>query len=222
MSLQECSLAIVALALALTACGSPEPRFAEVTVSAAAPSATLSGSTHGITPAIELSPGCPGYLDPSSPEHLVHLDDSTSVTITARSNRGPIAIAISGEGEVRCDSDSGSGHAPHVTIDQPGEYVVHVASLNEAADLPYELSIAPTGAQTPGTIATPSGDRVAVSVTITSEPSGATVRTPEGRQLGTTPAMFALQLAPEEVGQERRFVLEMPGVWVPVGVIESS
>lgn len=199
------------IGLSLVACSTPEPRFAEVSVSASAPSATLSGSTRGVAPAIELSPGCPGYLDPDAPEHVVHLADATAITLTARSNRGPLALAIAGEGEVRCDSDAGSGHAPHVTIAAPGDYVVHVASLNEAAELPYELTITPTGHEAPGLVRTPAGDRVAVSVTITSEPSGATVRTPEGEVLGTTPAMFALQLGPAEIGQERRFLLEMAG-----------
>jgi subtilisin-like proprotein convertase family protein len=199
----------ITMALALAACGQPEPRFAEVTVSAAAPSATLSGSTHGVTPAIELSPGCPGYLDPGAPEHVVHLADATAIRIAARSNRGPLAIAVSGEGEVRCDSDSGSGHAPSVTIDAPGDYAIHVATLAEPGDLPYELVIAPA-ANDPGT-STRTDDQVQVSVTVTSDPPGATVRTPEGRALGTTPAMFALTIAPSEVGQERRFVLEMAG-----------
>ena len=59
--------AVLALALARTlvltltltvACGGPgEPRFAEVTVSAVASTATLSGSTHGVAAAIELSAG---------------------------------------------------------------------------------------------------------------------------------------------------------------------
>lgn len=198
-------------ALAGLGCGGPgEPRFAEVTVSSAAPSATLSGSTRGVAPAIELSPGCPGYLDPSAPEHLVHLTDATAVTITARSTRGPLAIVVSGEGEVRCDSDQGAGHAPHVTIAEPGDYAVYVASLHDSGgDLPYELTMSPALGPDPGQRTT--GDRVQVSVTVTSDPPGATVRTAEGQVLGTTPAMFVITIPPSEIGSERRYVLEMPG-----------
>ncbi|UJR84707.1 proprotein convertase P-domain-containing protein [Sandaracinus amylolyticus] len=203
---------LLCIAALLVACGGPgEPRFAEVTISSAAPSATLSGSTRAVAPAIELSPGCPGYLDPAAPEHVVHLDDATAVTITARSSRGPLALAISGGGEVRCDSDGGAGHAPHVTVDRAGDYAVHVASLHQAEDLQYELVIAPAGSDPASAPPAPGSDRQAVSVTVTSDPPGASVRTPEGQVLGTTPAMFVIHVSASEIGTERRFVLDMPG-----------
>jgi subtilisin-like proprotein convertase family protein len=199
---------LLLVALALAACGPSEPRYGVVTVSATAPRASLTGHTSATgAPAIELSPGCPGFVDPGVPEHLVRLDDASAVTITARSLRGPLAIAVIGPNEVRCDSDGGTGHAPHATIDQPGEYFVHVGALEAAADLPYELTVAPAAAATDST--TTQGQRV--SVTITSDPSGATVRTPEGQALGTTPAMFVLSVPPSEMGGERHFVLEMAG-----------
>src|SRR5262249_1388979 len=131
-------LALTLLALSLAACGPVEPRFGSVSVSATAPRASLTGPTSATgAPAIELSPGCPGFMHPGVPEHVVRLDDASAITITARSQRGPLAIAIVGPGEVRCDSDQGTGHAPHATISQPGEYLVHVGALEAAADYPY-------------------------------------------------------------------------------------
>ncbi len=200
-------LSLLAFA-ALLACGPSEPRFGVITVSATAPRASLTGHTSASgAPAIELSPGCPGFVDPGVPEHLVRLEDASAITITARSLRGPLAIAVMGPNDVRCDSDGGSGHAPHATIDQPGEYTVYVGALEAAADLPYELTVAPATAAAAS--ATIGGQRV--SVTITSEPSGATVRTPEGEAFGTTPAMFVLSVPASEMGGERHFVLEMAG-----------
>ncbi len=201
--------ALVLVALALGACGPVEPRFGSVSVSAAAPRASLTGHTSATgVPAIDLSPGCPGFVDADVPEHVVRLDDASAITISARSLRGPLSIAVVGPGEVRCDSDEGTGHAPHVTVTQPGEYLVHVGSLSAAADLPYELTLAPAALDAAGVVA--AGDH-RVSVTITSEPNGATVRTPEGETLGTTPTMFVLTVPESEIGSDRRFVLEMPG-----------
>ena len=197
------------LSLTLAACGPVEPRFGSVSVSAAAPRASLTGHTSATgVAAIDLSPGCPGFVDANVPEHVVRLDDASAITISARSLRGPLAIAVVGPGEVRCDSDEGTGHAPHVTITQPGEYLVHVGALEAAADLPYELTLTPSTSDAAG--ATVSGDQ-RVSVTITSDPSGATVRTPAGELMGTTPAMFVLTVPESEMGSDRPFVLEMPG-----------
>ncbi len=207
---RSASLALVVLfiAVSIAGCGSAgEPRFAAVTVSSGAPSATLSGTTRGIRSAAELSPGCPGYLDPDAPEHIVRVSDETAVTLRARSSEGPLALAIVGHEEVRCDSDGGAGHTPQITLNAPGEYTVHVASLREGGELPYELTITKRGDE-----ARPGRDEsVRVSITITSEPSGATVRTPEGRIVGTTPAMFTVAVPQSEIGQERRYLLDMEG-----------
>jgi subtilisin-like proprotein convertase family protein len=198
---------VLLLSLALAACGPVEPRFGSVSVSATAPRATLTGHTsESGAPAVDLSAGCPGFIGLDVPEHLVRLDDASAITISARSLRGPLAIAVVGPHEVRCDSDEGTGHSPHVTITQPGEYFVHVGALTTPADLPYDLSLAPAAAT-----GTTGGVDHRVSVTVTSDPSGATVRTPEGETLGTTPAMFVLTVPDGEMGSERRFVLEMPG-----------
>jgi len=195
--------------LALLAACSPAPRYASVTVSAAAPTATLSGHTAaGGQPALALSPGCPGFVDPAVPEHALHLEDGTAIVVSARSLEGPLAIAIVGAGEVRCDADGGTGHAPRVTLSAPGDYAVHVGALASAMDFAYELQISPatTGASTA------SGARVErIGVTVTSDPAGATVRTPEGEVLGTTPAMFVLPASADELGRERRFVVELAG-----------
>ncbi|MBX7196397.1 MAG: proprotein convertase P-domain-containing protein [Sandaracinaceae bacterium] len=201
----------LATLIALAGCGSNEPRFGVLGVSAAAPHATLSGHTSAqASPALELSPGCPGFVDPATPEHLLRVTDGAPFTVSASSTGGPLAIAVAGEGEVRCDSDGGSGHTPHVAIDQPGEYLVYVGALTTAQDLPYELSVRPS-AEAAGTGGAVVAEDTRVSVTITSDPPGATVRTPEGEVLGTTPAMFVLPVPGDQVGQERRFVLEMPG-----------
>ena len=202
----------LACALLLAACGAPEPRFGAVAVSEAAPSATLSGRTHGVAAAIELSSGCPGFVDPGSPEHLVRVESGARVTLVARSERGPLTLAVVGATEVRCDSDGGAGHAPHVTLEQPGEYLVHVGSLAQGAEeLPYELRITPAAAVPEGADTSATGDTVRVSVTVTSDPAGATVRTPEGEVMGTTPAMFVMSVPAAEIGRERAFVIEMPG-----------
>ncbi len=197
-------------ALSLLACGT-EPRYGALSLSAAAPRATLSGHTSAqASAALELSPGCPGFVDPSAPEHLIRVADGVPFVVSASSPNGPLAIAVSGQGEVRCDSDGGSGHTPHVSIDQPGDYLVYVGALSAAQDLPYSLSVAPSS-DVSGTGGAPVAEDTRVSVTVTSDPAGATVRTPEGEVLGTTPAMFVLPVPGDQVGQERRFVLEMPG-----------
>jgi subtilisin-like proprotein convertase family protein len=196
--------------LVLLGCGA-EPRFGALGVSAAAPRATLSGRTSAqASPALELSPGCPGFVDPGVPEHVLRVSDGVPFVVSASSTGGPLALAVSGQGEVRCDSDGGSGHAPHVSIDQPGEYLVYVGALAAAQELPYALAVSPSS-DAAGSGGVPIAEDTRVSVTITSEPSGATVRTPEGEVLGTTPAMFVLPVPGEQIGQERRFVLEMPG-----------
>lgn len=209
-SFRRAALALATLVV-LAACGPVDPRFGSVTVSATAPRATLTGHTSATgSPAIDLSAGCPGFVDTGTPEHLVRLDDASAITISARSLRGPLAIAVVGPTDVRCDSDEGTGHAPHVTITQPGEYAVHVGALEAPADLPYELSLSPSApGASEGTAVASSDHRV--SVTVTTTPSGATVRTPEGETLGTTPAMFVLTVPESEMGHDRRFILEMPG-----------
>jgi hypothetical protein len=172
--------------LVLLGCGA-EPRFGALGVSAAAPRATLSGRTSAqASPALELSPGCPGFVDPGVPEHVLRVSDGVPFVVSASSTGGPLALAVSGQGEVRCDSDGGSGHAPHVSIDQPGEYLVYVGALAAAQELPYALAVSPSS-DAAGSGGVPIAEDTRVSVTITSEPSGATVRTPEGEVLGTTP-----------------------------------
>ena len=202
---------LVLLALALTGCGTSEPRFGVISISLDSPRATLTGRTTAqASPAMELSPGCPGYIDPSVPEHVLHVADGVPLTVHASSPQGPLAIAISGVGEVRCDSDQGTGHSPRVVIETAGDYVIHVGALQNPLELPYELVVEPSAdAQSAGGTTRAADSRV--SVTVTSDPPGATVRTPEGELLGTTPAMFVLNVHGEDVGEERQFVLEMPG-----------
>lgn len=203
-------LAATATMLATAACGRGDPRFGGLAVSAAAPRATLSGRTSpSAGPALELSPGCPGFVDDETPEHALKVVDGGPYVVAASSPAGPLVLAVLGEGEVRCDSDGGGGHAPHVTIERPGDYLVFVGALARPEELPYELSIAPGPT---GVTVTPSaGAETQVSVTITSTPPGASVRTPEGEALGTTPAMFVVSARPDEEGTERRFILDLAG-----------
>ena len=202
---------LVLLALALTGCGTGEPRFGVISISQDSPRATLTGRTTAqASPAMELSPGCPGYIDPSVPEHVLHVADGVPLTVHASSAQGPLAIAVSGAGEVRCDSDQGTGHSPRVVIETAGDYIIHIGALQNPLELAYELVVEPSAdAQSAGGTTRAADTRV--SVTVTSDPPGATVRTPEGELLGTTPAMFVLNVHGEDVGEERRFVLEMPG-----------
>lgn len=202
---------IALLALTLVGCGTSEPRFGAISISQASPRATLTGRTNAqASPALELSPGCPGYIDPSVPEHVLHVTDGVPLTVHASSPQGPLAIAVSGGDEVRCDSDRGTGHSPRVAIEAPGDYVIHVGALQSPLDLPYELVVEPS-ADVQGAGGTTRAADTRISVTVTSDPPGATVRTPEGELLGTTPAMFVLNVRGDDVGEERRFVLEMPG-----------
>jgi subtilisin-like proprotein convertase family protein len=196
------------LGLALTllvACGDPAPRYGEATLSNAAPRLALSGTTFGDAAALELAPGCAGYLDPEQPAHLVHVTDATSMTVRARSEVGPLALAVARGDEVRCDSDHGSGHAPSLTLEGPGDYVVYVAALRAPAELPYTLDVAAQAASNAPAVASAPRD---VSVTVTSEPSGASVRDGEGHVVGTTPAMFVVRAEGEAT---QRWVLDLAG-----------
>lgn len=192
------------LALVLLGCSDPAPRFGEATLSAASPRATLVGTTWGDSPALELAPGCPGYLDPEVPAHLIRVREPLRVRIQARSDQGPLALAVARGDEVRCESDEGAGHAPALTFTEPGDYQVFVASLRAPAELRYTLEATAGAAIDDAPVQTED-----VSVTITSEPSGATVRDEGGRALGTTPAMFAVPVSEGE--SERSWTLELEG-----------
>lgn len=199
---------VVALALALGACSDPAPRYGEATISAAAPRATLTGTTFGESAALELAPGCPGYLDAEVPAHVVHVSEPIELRLRASSQAGPLALAVAEGDEVRCDSDEGAGHAPALTFTGPGEYVVYVAALRAPDALPYTLSVTAAGAAPEAPASVGPQD---VSVTITSDPSGATVRDAEGHVVGTTPAMFVVPVPEGDAGAERSWVLDLEG-----------
>lgn len=193
-------------ALLLVACSDPAPRYGEASISSAAPRATLTGTTWGESPALELAPGCPGYLDPEVPAHIVRVSEPIELRIRARSEAGPLALAVAQGDEVRCDSDEGAGHAPTLRFTGPGDYLVYVAALRAPGALPYTLSA--TAASEDEAPASSARD---VSVTITSEPSGATVRDASGEVVGTTPAMFVLPVPDDEAERERSWILELDG-----------
>lgn len=194
--------------LLLVACGDPEPRYGTITLTADAPTAALSGVTAGRAPALEIAPGCAGYVDPEAPDHLVVVHDEGKLAVSARSEGGPVALLVRHGDSFLCDSDDNTGHEPRVQLTAPSRYAVHVASLGAGESLPYELRIAPD-AKGDG-----NGERDdvsdAVSVTVTSDPAGASVRTPDGQVLGVTPAMFVLPTAPSD-GGTAELVLELDG-----------
>lgn len=190
----------------LAGCADPRPRFGEATISTDAPRAMFTGTTRGQSPAVELATGCPGYLDPTQPAHRVRVDEAIELSIRARSDVGPLALAVAKGDEVHCDSDGGAGHAPTLNLRGPGEFSIYVAALRAPAELPYSLSIHDVNAA-PEEVDAASPNEVIV--TITSEPSGATVRGDDGEVVGTTPAMFVLPIP--EKDPERRWVLELEG-----------
>jgi len=189
-------------------CGDPEPRYGEATLSAAAPRATFSGTTFGAAAAMELAPGCPGYLDVETPGHVVHVSEDVPFDITVRSDEAPLALAVAHGDEVRCDSDEGSGHAPTLSFDRAGDYQLFIAALREPSELAYEVSVRAGDARGEA-IASAPGAETTVNVTITSQPPGAQVRDEAGGVVGTTPAMFVVNATAEELGQSRTWVLSL-------------
>jgi hypothetical protein len=209
--MKRCALGLAMLALA---CSGGSPRHGEVTLNARAPSATLAGTTSGEAPALELAPGCAGFLDPEQPSHLLHVEGALAVRLRATSDAGPLALVVVDDDEVRCDADGGTGHAPTITLTGPGTFAVHVASLRGPAALRYALTVSrPTeGADAPAAEPAAASDVTRdVSVTITSSPSGATVLDEAGRALGTTPQMFVVSVPPGEAPRERRWTLSLAG-----------
>ncbi|MGE3636226.1 MAG: proprotein convertase P-domain-containing protein, partial [Sandaracinaceae bacterium] len=200
----------LSIALGAVGCGSAEPRYGEASVSSGAPRITLTGTTFGEAAAMELAPGCPGYLDATVPGHVVHVQEALPFRVRATSNDAPLALAVAKGDEVRCDSDEGSGHAPSIALEGPGDYQIFVAALRSPAELAYEITIEASVPAQPGEPVAENGPRE-VSVTITSEPTGAEVRDSSGSVIGTTPAMFVLNVEPDQVGQERTFTLAMDG-----------
>ncbi len=203
-------ISALGLAVILAGCGDPDPRYGEASVSQGAPRVALSGTTFGQAAALELAPGCPGYLDVEQPGHVVHVQDDVPFTIQVRSDDGPLALAVASGDEVRCDSDEGSGHAPTLTFEGAGDYQVFVAALRQPAELSYELTAEAAGGAGGGPAVAEASARE-VSVTITSDPSGAQVRDAEGNVVGTTPSMFVLSLDEDQVGQERAWTLALEG-----------
>ena len=134
---------------------------------------------------------------------MVHAGEGKAI-ISARSTQGPVALVIAAGGDWFCDADEGTGHAPRLRVVAAGTYAVRVASLERGHDVGYELSIARDGKDdAPG--AAPAGNAPAmVSVTVTSEPPGASVRSASGQVLGTTPAMFVVP-SPADASAELSF-----------------
>ncbi len=195
--------------LAALGCGDPAPRYGEATLSSAAPRATFSGTTFGAAAAMELAPGCPGYLDIETPGHVVHVSEDLPFDITVRSDDAPLALAVAHGDEVRCDSDEGSGHAPTLSFETAGDYQLFIAALREPAELSYEVNVRAGAARTEAVASTQGGENV-VNVTITSQPPGAQVRDAGGRVVGTTPAMFVVHATAEQLGQPMSWTLSLP------------
>lgn len=203
----------ILIAILLLGCGcGTEPRWSEAALSGGAPRANLSGTTFGEAAALELAPGCPGYLDVETPGHVVHVQENVPFTIQVSSPAGPLALAVASGDEVRCDSDQGSGHAPSLSFEGEGDYQVFVAALRAPAELSYEVELRAGDAQGEASLLGASQrESRDVSVTITSDPAGAQVRDGQGSVIGTTPAMFVVAASPEEIGQPRNWILALPG-----------
>ena len=214
-------LALIALGL-VAACSTPEPRYATVRLTLTAPDATLTGVAGGARSAADLVAGCVGFLAEGGPDQVLTLVEPMKVDVIARSARGPLSLAIVGPDGAACDDDAGTGHAPHLGLLAPGRYEVWVAArLSSTARLPYELAItkndksrvrlgAPGSGAGDVASAGTAGDST-VSVTVTSEPSGAEVRTPGGQVLGTTPAMFQYPATAAELAAPLTFVVAARG-----------
>jgi subtilisin-like proprotein convertase family protein len=198
------------LLLAATACGDEPPRYGAVTISQDSPRVELSGRTHGDTPAIELAPGCAGVVDTSGPDHVVELTDLIKLGVSASSEDGPVALVIERDGEYFCDSDDNTGHLPHMQITETGTYGIRVASLAPGQALSYRLLVAPDDKDAHARPAV-AAQRSLVSITVTSEPAGAEVRTRTGQVLGTTPAMLELPREEAATDGSFTFVVAAPG-----------
>jgi len=195
-----------ALFVVVAGCGSDAARYGQVTISEEAPIATLSGRTAGETPALELSPGCAGFIDPSAPDHIVDVLGMGKIRVTATSQDGPVALVIERDGQYLCDSDENTGHEPAVQLIEPGRYALRVASLAGGAGVGYRLVVAPDDKER---LDSPLRDGQQLSVSVTSLPTGASVQTLTGQVLGTTPAMFVVP-APVD-GTPPRLIVSLDG-----------
>lgn len=206
----------------VAACSAPAPQYASVRLTRDAPDAMLTGVAGGPRSAADLVVGCVGFLTEGPPDHVLTLVDAMKLDVVARSARGPVSLAIVGPDGAACDDDTGTGHAPQLSLLAPGRYEVWVAArLSAEARLPYELLITKNdksrvrlGAPASGSqdvASTGSSGGTNVSVTVTSEPSGAEVRTVGGQVLGTTPAMFVYPATAAELSAPLAFVVAARG-----------
>jgi subtilisin-like proprotein convertase family protein len=202
------------LGLALSACGDDGPRFGTIVVTEGARDAVLSGVTNPTTAALEIAPGCAGYVDLGAPEHVIDVRVTEKLGLSARSERGPVVLLVEGDDGVVCDSDENTGHVPHVQLTAAGRYRVRVGSLASTEALPYELVVARDSKEAHGAGSTVNAS---VSVTVTSSPSGAVVKTLGGQVLGTTPAMFVVPGARPGDINPYTFVVEHTG-FVPAQI----
>jgi subtilisin-like proprotein convertase family protein len=148
--------------------------------------------------------------------------DVMKLGVSASSDGGPIALVISRpeDDAFFCDSDDNTGIAPHVQLVETGTYAIRVGALGQSDALPYRLLVAPDSKEDHRGPATTRTDAL-VSVTVTSEPTGAEVRTATGQVLGVTPALLELptsslgpdgklSLVVEARGQRARTVAGVP------------
>ncbi len=204
------SRALLALIVLGAACGDEDPRYGTVTISMEAPRAELSGQTRGDTPAVELSPGCAGVVDTSGPDHVVVVRDLLKLGISASSEDGPVSLVIERDGDYYCDADNNTGHLPHMQITEPGTYAIRVAALSPGQALAYRLLVAPDDKEEHARPLATTPESL-VSVTVTSDPAGAEVRTRTGQVLGVTPAMLEIPRSDAAADGSFAFVVAAPG-----------
>lgn len=197
--------------VALVACGDPEPQYGEIRPTSEAPRAMLTGHSGGTRAALDLGAGCAGFVSADAPDHVIVLTQSMKLDLVARSERGPLALAVVSGDETLCDADEGTGHEPRVQIVTAGRYEVYVASLSSQDGLPYELTIGPGDKDEDDEPAGGRPGEIPLAVTVTSQPPGATVRTASGQVLGTTPAMFVWPVTTAQSTQPQSFVVELAG-----------
>jgi subtilisin-like proprotein convertase family protein len=186
--------------VAALGCGDDPPRFGEVRISHASPRAVLTGETTGDSPALELAAGCAGVVNMDGPDHVVLVEDQMKLGVSATSSGGPIGLVIEHDGDYYCDSDTNTGHLPHLQITSPGTYGIRIASLAPGEALPYRLVLAPDDKDEHQA---PRAEPELVAVSVTSEPSGARVMTEGGQVLGTTPALF--EVSPDTANTDGTF-----------------
>ncbi len=165
----------------------------ELVVSDADWHAQLEGKITPARDASALVAGCPGKIS-TRPDYTVRVSSPTGTMMSARSAFGPIGLVVArvgGDPSVACETDQGSGHHPSLEL-KPGRYEVYVSSL-AATPTPVRYAVSLGNEQAAA------GAKERIIVTVTSNPLGAEIRTPNGQTFGKTPAIFTIERRASDV-----------------------